>query len=289
MSRCFCELADCFLLMSDRTTNPLPDYERPPVIEVVYGVQFSPLPELRTPLIGLFWQAIKADYPKFKEMPVLAPVIERFDQEAKTEQPTLELLQEAPLPRLFFLDAQENWVMQVQSDRFLHNWKRVTDDDIYPRFNVVSQKFFQAWERFSEFCRSENISKPKLNQLELTYINHIPVHENHTIAEEITGIFPDIVWRKGHDFLPIPESLSWKTSFLLPNRLGRLHVSLRQARRIKDNAPTLLFELTARGIPGISELDHVKEWFALSREWIVRGFSDLTNSDVQKTVWNRKA
>ncbi len=33
----------------------------------------------------------------------------------------------------------------------------------------------------------------------------------------------------------------------------------------------------------------VKEWFALSREWIVRGFSDLTNSDVQSKVWIRKA
>ena len=275
--------------MSDKTMNPLPDYEKPPVIEVVYGLQFSPLPELRTPLIGLFWQSIKADYPKFKEMPPLAPLIERFDQEAPTEQPMLEFLQEAPLPRMFFLDDHENWVMQIQNDRFLHNWKRVTDDDVYPRFDVVSDKFFQAWRKFCEFCRSENISKPKLNQLELTYINHIPVRENRPIGEEVTAIFPDIVWRKEHEFLPVPESLSWKTSFLLPKKQGRLHVSLRHARRIKDNTTTLLLELTARGIPEVSEQPQVKEWFALSREWIVRGFSDLTNSDVQKKFWIRKA
>ena len=130
--------------MSNKTTNPLPDYDKQPVIEVVYGMQFSPLPELRTPLIGLFWQSIKADYPKFKEMPPLAPLIERFDQEAPTEQPMLEFLQEAPLPRMFFLDDHENWVMQIQNDRFLHNWKRVTDDDVYPRFDVASDRFFQA-------------------------------------------------------------------------------------------------------------------------------------------------
>ena len=275
--------------MPDKEPNPLPDYEKPPVIEVVYGVQFSPLPELRTPLMGLFWQTIKADYPKFKEMPILASVIERFDQEAKIEQPAFELLQDAPLPRMFFLDTHENWVMQIQSDRFLHNWKRVNNDDAYPRFNVVSDKFFQAWDRFCEFCLSENISKPKLNQLELTYINHIPVRENYPIAEEITATFPDIAWRKTHKFLPVPESLSWTTSFHLPNKQGRLHVSLRHARRIKDNAPTLLFELTARGIPAVAELPQVKEWFALSREWIVRGFSDLTNADVQKNAWIRKA
>lgn len=275
--------------MSNKTTNLLPDYDKPPIIEVVYGMQFSPLPELRTPLIGLFWQSIKANYPKFKEMPPLAPLIERFDQEVPTEQPMLELLQEAPLPRMFFLDDHENWVMQIQNDRFLHNWKRVTDNDVYPRYDVVSDRFFQAWEKFCEFCRSENISKPKLNQLELTYINHIPVRENRPIGEEVTAIFPDIVWRKEHEFLPVPESLSWKTSFLLPNKQGRLHVSLRHARRIKDNKTTLLLELTARGIPETSEQVQVKEWFALSREWIVRGFSDLTNSDIQKKSWIRKS
>ncbi len=251
-------------------------------------MQFSPLPELRTPLIGLFWQAIKPDYPKFREMPVLAPVIERFDLEARTEQATIELLQEAPLPRMFFLDTRENWVMQIQNDRFLHNWKRVSDDDIYPRFKVASTKFFHAWARFCEFCRTESISTPKLNQLELTYINHIPVRDNRNMGEEITAIFPDIVWRREHEFLPAPESLSWKTSFLLPNKQGRLHVSLRHARRIKDSTPTILLELTARGIPESSELIQVQEWFSLSREWIVRGFSDLTNSDVQQMVWARK-
>lgn len=275
--------------MPEKKSSPLPDYERPPVIEVVYGMQFSPLHELRTPLIGLFWQTLKTDYPKFKEMPVLAPVIERFDQEGKTEQPTLELLQEAPLPRIFFLDAQENWVMQLQNDRFLHNWKRVNDDDVYPRYDAVSDRFFEAWDRFGEFCKSEGISRPRLNQLELTYINHIPVHLKSTVGEEITRIFPDIVWRKNHEFLPLPESLSWKTSFLLPNNQGRLHVSLRHATRIKDKTPTLLLELTARGIPSAHELPQIKSWFSLSREWIVRGFSDLTNLEVQRSVWARKA
>lgn len=274
--------------MSEKLSKPLPDYERPPVIEVVYGMQFSPLSELRTPLIGLFWQAIKADYPKFKEMPVLAPVIERYDQEGKTEQPTLELLQEAPLPRMFFLDDHENWVMQLQNDRFLHNWKRVSDDDTYPRYDIVSDKFFQVWDRFCEFCRTEGISKPKLNQLELTYINHIPVGSKNTVGEEITRVFPDIIWRKSHEFLPVPESLSWKTSFLLPDKQGRLHVSLRHATRIKDKTPTLLLELTARGIPSTIETAQIRSWFSLSREWIVRGFSDLTNSEVQKTTWARK-
>lgn len=275
--------------MSEKAANPLPDYEKPPVIEVVYGIQFAPLPELRTPLIGLLWQSIKSEYPKFQEMPVLSPVIERFDQEGKTEQATLELLEGAPLPRMFFLDSNENWVMQIQNDRFLHNWKKVKDTDVYPRYGVVSDRFFKAWDRFCEFSRSEGVSQPKINQLELTYINHIPVPGNRTVTEEIAAVFPDIFWRTNRGFLPAPESLAWKTSFLFPKNQGRLHISLRHVLRRKDKIPTLLLELTARGVPSTLEPSHVRDWFSLGREWIVRGFSDLTDLSVQKNIWSRKA
>jgi hypothetical protein len=54
------------------------------------------------------WQVIKSDYPKFREMPILAPIVERFDQVIPTEQAQIELLDRPPLPRLFFLDATEN-------------------------------------------------------------------------------------------------------------------------------------------------------------------------------------
>lgn len=274
--------------MAKKQSTSLPDYEHPPVIEVVYGMQFASLIELRTPLIGLLWQNIKSDYPKFQEMPVLAQVLERFDQEAKTETASLELLEGPPLPRVFFLDANENWVMQIQNDRFLHNWKRVKEGDVYPRFNAVSEKFFEAWEKFSQFCRSESVSAPKLNQLELTYINHIPVREGKSVLEEIESVFPDMRWHREHEFLPDPESLSWKTSFLLPNGQGRLHVSLRHALRRKEKTPVLLLELTARGMPSTTDLSKVKDWFSLGREWIVRGFSDLTDAHVQRELWGRK-
>jgi hypothetical protein len=30
-------------------------------------------------------------------------------------------------------------------------------------------------------------------------------------------------------------------------------------------------------------------WFDLAREWIVRGFTDLTGTDIQKNEWGLKA
>lgn len=266
-------------------STALPTYDRPPVIEVVYGVQFDPLAEWRTPLIGVLWQTIKQAYPKFKEMPVLAPVIERFDHLAQTEQPSIEFLDRPPLPRLFFLDSNENWVLQVQHDRFLHNWKRMQDSDHYPRFNAVSERFFAAWTEFLNFLDSQNIPSPNITQLEVTYINHIPVERGKTVIDEIETDFMDLSWAQDHEFLPRPELVTWTSTFRLPENQGRLHISLRPGQRRKDKTSVLLLELTARGIPKSCTMPEIKSWFALGREWVVRGFADITKKNAQKQRW----
>ncbi len=275
--------------MANKPVRPLPDFDRPPVIEVVYGTQFKQLSGLQTPTLGLFWQKIRHDYPKFQEMPVLGTVIERFDSEQMLPGPQVELLAGPPIPRVFFIDHTGNWVLQLQNDRFLHNWRKVTDDDVYPRFPAASTKFFEAWDRFLSFCREESLPPPAINQLELTYINHIHVRDPGSPLGEIESVFPDLRWRERHEFLPHPETLAWKTSFLLPEQQGRLHVSLRHATRRKDKLPLLLFELTARGMPSEATLSAMKDWFALGREWIVRGFTDLTGERTQNEIWGRKA
>jgi len=274
--------------MKENHTESLPDYERPPVIEVVYGFQFKPLPKFKSADVGLFWLGIRNDYPEYLEMPPITPSIEQFDPFAQPVQPQIEVLSMPPLPRIFFSDPSGNWVLQLQKDRFLHNWRKVKDDDVYPRYPVVSQRFFDAWDKFIEFCRKEELGEPSINQLELTYINHIPLVEVKVPLEGIETIFPDLRWRVKHSFLPNPESLSWKTSFLLPKQQGRLHVSITYAFRRTDKSPVLLCELTARGMPSEVELSVFRKWFALSREWIVRGFADLTSEKIQYDIWRRK-
>lgn len=271
----------------EKTNQPIPDYESPPVIEVVYGVQFDSL-GLQCPTIGLFWQAVRQEYPSFVENPPLAPVIERFDPDRRTET-QIELTTRPPLPRLWFIDRTENWLIQLQDDRFLYNWKKVKDQDAYPRFEVVSRKFLEAWDQFLGFCQREGLALPTVNQLELTYINHINVGDVETYVMEASSIFPDMRWRESHEFLPSPETLAWKTSFLFPDRQGRLHASMRHAIRRKDQKPVLLLELTARGMPASKERESLRGWFAMAREWIVRGFADLTDKQVQKERWGRKA
>src|SRR5438132_1441838 len=88
-------------------------------------------------------------------------------------------------------------------------------------------------------------------------------------------------------FLPGIEHLNLRTSFELPNRTARMHVSIRDGRRKDDMKPVFLFELTVRGFPGDQSRNEMWKWFDIAREWIVRGFTDLTTDDIQRKVWRR--
>src|SRR5438874_10786963 len=106
----------------------LPDFENPPVIETVLGVQFAPLSRFTVPYFGLYWQKIKHEYDHFEVYPPLASLIEEFGTAVPSRPPprqpqvSIELTNE-PGIRCWFLDKSENNLIQVQQDRFVHNWK----------------------------------------------------------------------------------------------------------------------------------------------------------------------
>ncbi len=273
--------------MPGTSPPPLPDYERPPVIEVVCGVQFAELKGFQPTAFGLLWQRFRDEYPTCEQQPPLAQVIERLGEPVADEPPRLSHV--LPLPRVFFIQETPCWLLQVQNDRLLHNWRKTNETDDYPRFPEVQKRFWSAWERFLGFCSDEGIGDPAVNQLELTYINHIVQGEGWEGLGSIGDVLPDLTWRPKRNFLPSPESILWKASFLLPNGAGRLHLSVRHAIRKSDQKPVLLCELTARGMPTAAAEGGMREWFSLGREWIVRGFADLTADTIQKDIWRRKS
>jgi len=254
------------------TNSPLPDYDLPPVIEVVCGLQFEALEGFQATAFGLLWQRFRDEYPTCEQQSPLAQVIERFG-ELVAEQHHIEVSNVPPLPRMFFLNQSPCWLLQVQADRLLHNWRKQQEADTYPHFPEVYKRFWSAWERFVEFCREEKIGTPQVNQLEVTYINHIVQGEGWDGLETISQVFPDIGWRAQRSFLPSPESVAWKASFAMPDAVGRLHASVRHATRRSDMRPVLLCELTVRGIPNTLDADAIRDWFHLGREWIVLGYA----------------
>lgn len=268
------------------SASSLPEYDTPPVVEVVFGVQFKDLKELKSPHMGAFWEKIgRADFPECEEMSPLVHVVETYDQPvSKSSTVTIEKLDLPPLPRLFFITKEKNNLIQLQRDRFLQNWRKLQEGTEYPRYKQLFPQFLKAWQLFNDFVEELNIGQLEPDQYELTYINHIRKGDGWTDLSDIERVFPEFQCKVGDRFLVEPEQVAWRRIYRLPKDMGRLRVSMQQATVVETKSPVLALNLTARGFAksGLSA------WFDMAHEWIVKGFTDLTGPDIQKSVWKRK-
>lgn len=235
--------------------------------------------------LGLLWEKLRAEYPVCQEVPPLARVIEQFGGE---QQIQIEVTEVPPLPRTWFLRRDETGLVQIQRDRFLHNWKKMLPEDEYPRYETVIRQFKARLADFEAFVAEHKLGAVKPAQYELTYVNHIPRGEKVSSLVEIGRVFPDFVWRSHEGrFLREPNDINWRTTTNLPEESGRLHATVRSVTRQSDNTDILLFELTARGFPKDKSREAMWAWFDLAHEWIVRSFADLTGEEFQRDVWRR--
>ena len=71
--------------MPTSTQQPtLADYENPPVVESVLGVQFERLRGFKNAHLGAFWTTLdKKEWPVVADAPPLPPQFERFTESAK--------------------------------------------------------------------------------------------------------------------------------------------------------------------------------------------------------------
>ena len=263
--------------------EPLPDYDAPPLDEVVCGILFKPIETLLVPHFGVFWERLKPEYPTCQEVAPLAPSLERLDD---SPRPDLKI---SMLPRIWFVHQSDSQVIQVQRDRFLYNWRKRRPSDEDPRYPQVMDKFQNYLLNFQSFLNDLDIGTIIPLQYELTYINLILQGSGWDNMSDISRVFPDFTWRPNKQrFLHEPEGINWQTSFRLQNRMGRLRVHIQKAQRRNDNHPLFRFELTARGMANDTSPEARRAWFDSAHESAVRGFADITAEELQRTLWRRK-
>ena len=266
----------------------LPDYANPPVIEVVCGVGFTPLPAFKAVHLGLLWERFRKEYPKVEEQAPLAMPLEQLDVLGGSSS-QLQFVEVPPLPRVWFLDDKGNGIVQVQRDALLHNWRKLKDADKYPRFKTVFAEFIDYFGRFGDFARDHDLGSLVPAQYELTYVNHIFSGEHWQDGMPLNSVFPDFHWRQEERFLPSGyEAVQIKTAMRLPEDSGRLHVSIQTGFKRPENIPLIVLEMKARGMAQSPSVDAMANWFGVAHEWIVRGFSDITDKKLQATLWEAK-
>lgn len=273
------------------TRPPLPDFTSPPVVEVALSVQYASLEKLRVAQMGQLWGEFKDRFPKTEEHAPLAAAWEKFEPVAL---PTVGIKFEAsdvpPVPRVWFVNEEETELIQVQQDRFAHNWRKRGESDKYPRYESIRKSFKSELEKFRQFLSRENIGEITPDQAEVTYVNHISPNEvwqNHGQVSEVVTVWTE---HYSDNFLSGPEDVLFRARFKIQDAdkkpLGRLHVVLQPAFSRTDQRPIFVLTLTARGEPLGSGIDASMKFLDLGREWIVRGFTSITSPRVHH-IWGR--
>jgi uncharacterized protein (TIGR04255 family) len=272
--------------MVDRPAN-LPDYERPPIVEMVLGVQFAELPGFKTVHAGLLWEEkFRAAYPRFSEQAPLEPSFEVFNSQQRLK---FEIKQMPGLPpRLWFMNEKDDELVQIQANRFIRNWRG--EGMNYPRYERLRESFFCDLQEFGSFLKHRNIGTIQPNQCEITYVNRLRLEGCDL------GIKPGVALKLFHpeallpsdegERLPDPEGCNLSARYVLKDAngepRGRLHVTVQPWQR----EPDLRLDMIVRGMPASPDLKAVADFFDEGRKTIVNGFTAITTERMHQE-WER--
>jgi len=266
-------------MMADRPSD-LPEFEQPPVAEVALGVQFKTDSPLRVPHFGLFWELVREDFPEFREQPPLSPQIEELEAESPKISPQFSMQIGAgppPAPRCWFMDVSKNRLIQLQTDRFVHNWRKVTGDEAYPRYEAIENEFAARWQEFISFLADQDLGVPIVTQADVTYVNHIPRGSCWESTDDLTEVFSILKPVNETELFGPMETIEFGIRRRLPDNRGRLHVAVAPAFHTRDNTIMMRMVLTARGPVPDSSSEAILEWMQTGRSAIVKSFAALTS------------
>lgn len=270
----------------------LPDFAKPPLAEVALSLQFETLERLRTPQIGLLWSEFRQRFPVTEEHTPLDPVFERFGvPRTSAPQVRMEMLDTLPVPRVWFLNEAGTELVQVQQDRFVHNWRKVGEGDEYPRYERLRETFRSELESFQSIVAHEQYGTIVPNQCEVTYVNHIVAGDGWTTHGQLAQVLTVFQSSYSDDHLSEPEHAGLAIRYILQDDeqkpIGRLHAAVQPVFRREDNQPMFVFTLTARLRPAGESTADVLGCLDHGREVIVRAFASMTTPPMHK-IWGRK-
>ncbi len=266
-----------------------PSFENPPVTEVVIAARFRRADAYSLFTLGELAQRLaEAGFSSIEERPGYEAPVESFGSVPEQSGVSLELLTGPPPIRYWFSNEGGDELLQIQSNWFAANWRKVAPEGEYGRWESRWDAF-QRW--VTVFAGVVSHGDLDFDQVEVTYINHIEPTAIWSHHGDAASVFTPLALAN-EGFLEEPEQFSANLKYLIRTSndenesLGRLHVSIDPGFLRPAGAPIFVMNLTARGAPLGSGLEGVRAFAEIAHEWIVRGFADLT-STAMHTVWNR--
>lgn len=157
-----------------------PELERPPIDEVVCGIVFEPVAELDALALGVYWGEREEAFPTKSLLPAL------------TDEAGFRI---GPMPmRAFLVNADDQFVVQLQHDRFFMNWRNRGRG--YPRFSErhgpdgLLRRALGEWEKFEEFVGRRFKRKLQPHRIDLTKVDVLRRDVDWKSVEELAQIVP---------------------------------------------------------------------------------------------------
>ena len=261
----------------------LPDYDNPPVVETVVGVQFSPLNAFSNAHLGAFWQTIGPDqWPLVADAAPLPMQTEQFTPEAQWGKALRLQLTQNPSSRIQMTSPDQSRMLQLQNGRIHLNWLGKGGDQ-YPRYSIVREEFESCLVKLMQFADSQQLGAVVPDQWEVTYVNHIPQDGVWTTPRD-WSFFQPLNAMRSIDGLIEAESFNGEWHFVIPDNRGRLHINWQHAKDDGDNSEFIRLAFTARGPTSGTDINAVLSGIDLGHETIVRAFRMLM-SDEANNEW----
>ena len=260
----------------------LPKFNKPPVVEIVLGVQFNPLRGLTNSHMGAYWVGLKSEWPVVKNTAPLEEQFEHFGERG----PSLALaslhiqITQDPSSRMVMTHREKNRIIQIQNNRFHFNWTGGHMKEQYPKYDdFVRPAFDEAFGDFQRFVAEEELGEIVPNQWEVTYVNHIPKGSVWNEPDEWAAIFSTSPTLRTPSSPVRLEGLQAEWHFEIMPQKGRLHVQMVSGRKKtgEEKEELLVLKLTARGPIDSQSGPTLGEGLDIGHETIVRAFRDLAS------------
>ena len=261
----------------------LPDFDNPPLNEVVLGVQFTPMPSFNSTHMGDVWNLYRREFPIVQEYPPLQPTFETFGGQNLQAHSFQLHLGGGPIgSRVWFVSEEKNRLLQFQPDRFLTNWRKNSDGQHYPRFENIADAYQSDLRALAAHFKKFFDRDIEINQVELTYINIIQVKD----FSQAGNLFS--LW---NNILTNIEGMSVNFSEVIEDRSGkpfaRFSHSIQSLYSSDGAQKAFNFSLMFRGKPATTDIDAALEFLRQARDAIVMRFDEITTDHAHK-IWGKR-
>ena len=246
------------------------DFEKPPLNEVSIGMQFAPLPNLRSEHIGIFWNRVRTAFPNSQQNIPLGVL----------GQVPLEIF---PMPRFWFIAKDDATIIQVHRNAFLFNWRLRGEE--YPRFEHVFETFRQYRSTFIQFLKEDlNTAKIEQAKYQLNYVNLFEDVPYWSGIEDTSKILPSLVFINPGLKSAKPKELNSTTIFQIEDDLA-LSVTVRTGLNSATGKKVLVLEFEASGTHPRFEAEKSNAWYQRAHAAISESFVALTDRQIQEQYW----